>query len=199
MEYLSIKDFAAAAGVSTQRIYQRLAKDLQSYCKEENGRKYLSVEGLKLFNKEDLQSTYQELTKGLQSTYQDLATTESILKETLETLREQLAVKDEQLSAKDRQIEQLTAALQAAQEQQRELTAALTAAQALHAGTIQERLTEQREQPESTAEHEPEIIPETEQEQPQPERQAPEDPAELSPEKEKRPSFLDSLKKLFKR
>jgi len=28
-EYLTVKEFAAAAGVSTQRIYQRLAKDLQ--------------------------------------------------------------------------------------------------------------------------------------------------------------------------
>lgn len=141
-EYLTIKDFAKAANVSTQRIYQRLAKDLQEYCKTENGKKYLSSEGLKLFGKEDsqadLSNNTQELTNALQ--------------QTIEALREQLTVKD-------KQIEQLTAALQTAQEQQTALTTALTQQQALHAGTIQERLTEQREQPE----REPEIVPEPEQ------------------------------------
>lgn len=158
MEYLSIKDFAAAAGVSTQRIYQRLAKDLQSYCKEENGKKYLSVEGLKLFNKE-----------GLQGNCQDLATTESLLKETIETLREQLAVKDEQIKQSNDRIAELTAALKTEQEHAAQLTTALTQQQALHAGDIQRQLTEQREQPESTAEHESEIIPDTEQAAPDPE------------------------------
>lgn len=148
-EYLSIKDFAAAANVSTQRIYQRLAKDLQSYCKVENGKKYLSSEGLKLFGKEDLQvdlpNNMQELTNTLQ--------------ETIEALREQL-------TEKDKQIAELTAALKTsqqqltvAQEQQTALTTALTQQQALHAGDIQRQLVEQSEPPES----EPEIIPEPEQ------------------------------------
>lgn len=59
--YLTVKQFAEAANVSTQRIYQRLAKDLQPFCKTENGKKYLSSEALKLFGKEDLQSTCQDL------------------------------------------------------------------------------------------------------------------------------------------
>lgn len=61
--YLTVKQFAEAANVSTQRIYQRLTKDLQPFCKTENGKKYLSVEALKLFGKEDLQSTCQGFTK----------------------------------------------------------------------------------------------------------------------------------------
>lgn len=73
--WLTVKQFADAAGVSTQRIYQRLAKDLQSYCKEEKGTKYLDSAALALFGEqEDLQglakglpSTYQVLTKGLQT------------------------------------------------------------------------------------------------------------------------------------
>ena len=56
-------------------------------------------------------------------------------------MQDQLSVKDEQLAAKDKQLADLTAALVSAQEQQKALTDALTAAQALHAGTIQERLT----------------------------------------------------------
>ena len=59
----------------------------------------------------------------------------------LEALQQQLTVKDEQLAAKDKQLADLTAALLSAQEQHKALTDALTAAQALHAGTIQERLT----------------------------------------------------------
>lgn len=144
-EYLTIKDFAKAANVSTQRIYQRLAKDLQEYCKTENGKKYLSSEGLKLLNKEDLQAD-------LPNNMQELTNT---LQQTIEALREQLTVKD-------KQIEQLTAALQTAQEQQTALTTALTQQQALHAGDIQRQLVEQSESPES----EPEIVPEPEQKKP---------------------------------
>lgn len=64
-----------------------------------------------------------------------------LLKGQLEALQQQLTVKDEQIAARDKQITDLTAALVSAQEQHKALTDALTAAQALHAGTIQERLT----------------------------------------------------------
>ena len=66
----------------------------------------------------------------------------------LEALTEQLKVKDSQLSEANARIAELTKALTLSQEQQAQLTtalenttAALTAAQALHAGTLQERLT----------------------------------------------------------
>lgn len=65
----------------------------------------------------------------------------SLLQVQLELLQQQLAAKDEQLATKDRQIEELTRLLEASQEQQTSLVAALAASQALHAGTIQERLT----------------------------------------------------------
>lgn len=66
----------------------------------------------------------------------------SILETQISILQGQLAAKDEQIkvmqqqiTSKDEQIGQLTSALE-------NTTAALTAAQALHAGTIQERLTD---------------------------------------------------------
>ena len=137
-QYLTVKQFADRAGVSTQRIYQLLTKSLQEFCKVENGTKYLSVEGLKVFDKEPM----QELDKDLQSNLQALPSPEiDLMRETIEALRQQLSVKDEQLAAKDKQIGDLTAALLSSQEQHKALTDALTAAQALHAGTIQERLT----------------------------------------------------------
>lgn len=144
-QYLTVKQFADQAGVSTQRIYQLLTKSLQPFCKSENGVKYLSIEGLKLFNKETLQG----LAKDLPSDLQGLAKSENeLLKETIEALRQQLTVKDEQLAAKDKQLIDLTAALKSSQEQHKALTDALTAAQALHAGTIQERLTVAQDQSE---------------------------------------------------
>ena len=54
----------------------------------------------------------------------------------------QIAEKDKQLAEKDTQIAQLTAMLQNAQEQQAALVQTLAAEQALHAGSIQKRLSE---------------------------------------------------------
>ena len=60
----------------------------------------------------------------------------------LDTLQQTVSLLQQQLLAKDKQIDDLTAMLKASQEQQATLASALTAAQALHAGTIQDRLTE---------------------------------------------------------
>ncbi len=148
-QYLTVKQFAERAGVSTQRIYQLLTKSLQEFTKVENGTKYISIEGLRVFDKEPL----QEVAKDLQSDLQEVARPETeLLKETIEALRQQLTVKDEQLAAKDKQIGDLTAALLSSQEQHKALTDALTAAQALHAGTIQERLTAQADSSEGQSE-----------------------------------------------
>lgn len=108
--YLTVKQFAEAANVSTQRIYQRLAKDLQPFCKTENGKKYLSSEALKLFGKEDLQSTCQ-----------DLATDKAYIDNLLQQIEDLKADKDK-----------LNARLDKAEETISNLTAALQAAQALH-------------------------------------------------------------------
>ena len=65
----------------------------------------------------------------------DVNTLIATLQNTVDTLQQQLTVKD-------KQIDELTAMLKSSQEQQTTLVTALSAAQALHAGTIQERLTE---------------------------------------------------------
>ena len=145
-QYLTVKQFAERAGVSTQRIYQLLSKSLQAFTKVENGTKYISIEGLRVFDKEPM----QEVAKDLQIGLQEVANPEmELLRETIEALRQQLTVKDEQLatkdaqlSEKDKQLANLTSALRASQEQAAALTTALTAAQALHAATVQERIEE---------------------------------------------------------
>lgn len=57
------------------------------------------------------------------------------------SLQNSLDTLQQQLTAKDKQIDSLTTMLQQAQERETTLVTALSAAQALHAGTIQERLT----------------------------------------------------------
>ena len=45
-EYLSIKEFAGAAGVSTQSVYKRLATSLQPYVKEVANQRMLNIRAL---------------------------------------------------------------------------------------------------------------------------------------------------------
>ena len=80
--WLTVKDFAAAANISTQRVYQLLnapnkkkgiAKALQTYCKQENGSRYVSVEALSLFgNAKELQETYKPLANGIKASNYEL-------------------------------------------------------------------------------------------------------------------------------
>lgn len=98
--WLTVKQFASVAGVSTQRIYQRLAKDLQSYYQEQNGSKYIEFQALHLFGIDtedpDLQNTCKELAKDLQTPCKVLAKPlQSLPSDTeraaLDTLRDRIA------------------------------------------------------------------------------------------------------------
>ena len=74
-------------------------------------------------------------SKSTKSTNEKEKTTISFLELQNEILREQLVIKDNQIRLLQEQIGQLTNAME-------NLTTALNAEQALHAGTIQKRLTE---------------------------------------------------------
>lgn len=131
-DFLTVKEFANEAGITTQRVYQLLAKDLQGYCKVIGNTKYINISALERFTtkpickdlQEDLPSDLQALTKALQ--------------DQIDTLQKHNDLLTQQLEVKDKQISTLTESLQAT-------TAALTSAQALHAGTIQGQLTMQSE------------------------------------------------------
>lgn len=109
----------------------------------------------------DLQKSPTETQKSPTETEKTII---SLLETQMTALQAELSEKNRQLAVKDEQIENLTSSnaaltstIQAMTEQQSHLTEALRAAQALHAGTIQERLTvqEQDEQviiPEQTSE-----------------------------------------------
>lgn len=52
-EYLSIKEFAEAAGVSKQAVYQRLTGTLKPYVSIKDGVKYLNIRALELYEGDD--------------------------------------------------------------------------------------------------------------------------------------------------
>lgn len=52
-EYLSIKDFAAAVGVSQQAIYKQLNNKLKPYLKVVENKKMLDIAALELFKKQE--------------------------------------------------------------------------------------------------------------------------------------------------
>jgi len=129
-QYLSIKEFAAKAGVSTQAIYQRIAKDLQPYLKSEKGKKTISTEALQLFATGE---QTPELTSELQIILNTLQLQLAEKDKQLENKDKQLAEKDKQLAENGVQISQLTNALMNEQRSAQQ-------AHALHAGTIQQSI-----------------------------------------------------------
>ena len=72
----------------------------------------------------------------------------SLLESQITILSQQLAVKDSQIAAQQEQIKTLTQSLH-------DTTTALTAAQALHAGTIQQQLTDKKASSEDVSEDVP--------------------------------------------
>lgn len=168
----TIKQLADEFGVSKTAIRKRFTDEFkEKYVQTTSeGSLQVSDDGCKLIA-ESLRKrveTLQETEKLSQSQFAETCENSGfqqsidIQKETIEFLKEQLAIKDEQLRAqqqqlsikdeqikaqqqqlvtKDEQIGKLTAAME-------NTTAALTAAQALHAGTIQERLTVAQDQSE---------------------------------------------------
>lgn len=157
-QYLTVKEFSERAGVSTQRIYKMLKGDLASYSKTEYGKTLISSDGLCIFGRvaslqHDETALNQDVTQdGCKNATQTVATLQhdnseeiELLKRTVSTLQEQLAVKDEQIESLTSSNAALTSTIQSMTEQQSHLTEALRAAQALHAGTIQERLTVQEQ------------------------------------------------------
>lgn len=134
-EYLSVKAFADRAGISTQRVYQLLAKDLQDSCKVIDNTKFIHISALSRF-------VEKPICKDLQANlHEDLPSLNKALQEQIETLKQhntllskQLSVKDAQLSEKDKQIAALTSSLES-------MAISLDSAQRLHAGTIQQQLT----------------------------------------------------------
>ena len=91
--YLSVAEFAEAAGVSKQAVYKRLNKDLLSFCKEVNGTRKISAGAIELF-KGNIQVDQQ--------------TTETTDTRNPSFLMEQIKEKDNLIHQQRTEIEELT-------------------------------------------------------------------------------------------
>ena len=100
-EKLTIAEFAARAGCTTQRIYQLLHNSLQPFAIEENGRKYILSDGIEVVT---AARKKQGFTKSLQ---EDLPTVDKVLQEAPD---HEAQAKIEELTA---ELNELRAALDA--------------------------------------------------------------------------------------
>ena len=159
MDGRTIKQIADELSVSKQAVWQRVKRSaelsamLADHSETVNGTVYVddvleqrikeqyperpTVDETPINIGETVDETTVNKTQKVDETSSEIDVNTLIvtLQNTVDTLQQQLTVKD-------KQIDELTVMLKASQEQQATLVSALTAAQALHAGTIQERLTE---------------------------------------------------------
>lgn len=110
-DYLTVVEFAAAAGITKQAVYKRIKQDLAPYVKEQDGKKTISKEALKLFAKEEPAEAGQGQTEAL-----------SLL---LGRIEEQA----DTIKAQQQEIEYLRGMLKSADERNNTLTAHLIESQ----------------------------------------------------------------------
>lgn len=103
-EYISIAEFAKRAGVSRQAVYNRLDKDLSSYCQVDNGKKTLNIKALELFEPEKMSSNLSTKV----STDTALVDTIKLLQKTVDLLEGELKIKDDQIADLQKENQKLS-------------------------------------------------------------------------------------------
>lgn len=69
---MTVKEFAKAAGVSTQAVYNRLQSDLQPFANVENGKKTIDSAALELYGKQAFTGKCASDVQGLDKLQSDL-------------------------------------------------------------------------------------------------------------------------------
>ncbi len=126
-EYMTVKEFAEAVGITEQAVYKQLNNRLSTFSTKLNGRKVLKIQALQEYGLNKIQPNIQPVEQPVVQLFQPefnpkLAEKEAEichlqeqiqqqkieeLSRHIEALKEQLRVKDEQIRAKDQQIESL--------------------------------------------------------------------------------------------
>ena len=148
----TIRQIADEIGVSKQTVYKRYKGKLYTVCAPyahtEQGVLYIEEQGETLIKQDFLQDNcsngahtdmHTERSIGAPLEYTENDKIITVLKATIDTLQGQLAVKDKQIEELNARLAESSAALVSAQQ-------TVQAAQALHAGTIQQQITEGNEQ-----------------------------------------------------
>lgn len=145
----TIRQIADEIGVSKQTVYKRFKGKLYTVCAPyahtEQGVLYIEEQGEALI-KQDFSrecrsngahtDTHTEHSIGAPLEQSESDSIIAVLKSTIDTLQGQLAVKDRQIEELNARLAENSVALAAAQQ-------AVQTAQALHAGTIQQQLTDE--------------------------------------------------------
>lgn len=119
-EYISIAEFAKRAGVSVQAIYKRLSTDLSTEFKLVENKKMLKTKALEKFGLNQVENQVEKVENQVE--------TINLLKKTIDLL-------EKELSLKNKEIEELHNRL-------RESHAMVQHQQELHAGTIQQQISD---------------------------------------------------------
>lgn len=159
--YLTVKEFAEAAGVSVQRIYQRLDTNLKPFIKTLNGKKMLSVEGLELFEIKDLNEKQSSLDgngikdlENIKGRYEAITMEYTLLDERFKAIVKELENSEKIIAELKADKNKLNDRLDKAEADRteliasnKELTIALKAAQALHGMDKQQAAIEVKAEP----------------------------------------------------
>ena len=141
----TIRQIADEIGVSKQAVYKRFKGKLHTVCAPYA---HIEEQGETLIKQDFLQDNcsngahtdmHTERSIGAPLEYTENDKIITVLKATIDTLQGQLAVKDKQIEELNARLAESSAALVSAQQ-------TVQAAQALHAGTIQQQITEGNEQ-----------------------------------------------------
>ena len=122
---LSVKEYARHAGITEQAVYKRLRNensDLHQYLIEQNHKKFIKREALKLLEDKPTQEKLESES----------------LREMVELLKSQIAEKDDQIHHLQKINDQLSTTNAQLSSALEDTTASLHAAQALHAQTLQQ-------------------------------------------------------------
>ena len=104
-EFLTIKEFAEVAGVSSQSVYKRLNSTLKPYLGIKNGKKYLNIKALELYS-----DTYDK--DSFLNENNQLATNNNQL---IQLLKDELEAKNKQIEKLQNLLEQSQVNLSQAQ------------------------------------------------------------------------------------
>lgn len=149
---MTVKELARSIGVSKPTIAKAMS-ELNIKAAMVGNRYELTDEQCSIIKSKLLQKPQDNEAQEPQAVTEDTAKPQTVTQETqtetekaiIEILREQLAEKDRQIADLNAQIVSLTEMLKASQDRQTELTTALSTAQALHAGTIKQIGTMQKQ------------------------------------------------------
>lgn len=123
-EYMTVKEFAAAAGVTEQAVYKQLNNKLSTYSTTLNGKKVLKIEALKEYKSKEVETELSQKLSETEGKVNQLK--EQLQQQKVDELSRQVEELKEQLRTKDQQIGSLHDLLKESQEalsRQQQLTA----------------------------------------------------------------------------